>query len=219
MSVNIYYDDDADLSIIQGRKVAVIGYGSQGHAHALNLKESGCAVTVGLYEGSSSWPKAEGDGLAVATIADAVREADVVMMLLPDEKQPAVFEAEVGPYTAIVDGDSRCYTIACASVVAKVVRDRLNVVSDLTLPLAYEDRRALLEGVMSPGERLNVNADTAATAVAQSLGAEKLVRRLELLNDHVRAGIFAPLDALANELRQHGGHGYLRDAACCDCFS
>src|SRR5688500_7381359 len=82
---------------ITTRQVAILGYGSQGHAHALNLKESGCDVTVGLYEGSKSWPKAEQDGLAVATIADAVSGADVVMMLLPDEKQPAVFEAEVGP--------------------------------------------------------------------------------------------------------------------------
>jgi ketol-acid reductoisomerase len=80
---------------ITGRKVAVLGYGSQGHAHALNLKESGCDVTVGLYEGSKSWPQAEGDGLRVMTIADAARHADVVMMLLPDERQPAVFGAEV----------------------------------------------------------------------------------------------------------------------------
>src|ERR687897_1584755 len=82
---------------ITARKVAILGYGSQGHAHALNLKESGCDVTVGLYEGSKSWPKAEGEGLPVKTIAEATRDASVVMMLLPDEKQPAVFAAEVGP--------------------------------------------------------------------------------------------------------------------------
>src|SRR4028119_2346478 len=82
---------------ITGRKVAVLGYGSQGHAHALNLKESGCDVTVGLYKGSKSWPKAEGDGLRVMPIAEVVDHADVVMMLLPDEKQPAVFKAEVEP--------------------------------------------------------------------------------------------------------------------------
>ena len=82
---------------ITTRQVAILGYGSQGHAHALNLKESGCDVTVGLYEGSKSWPKAEEDGLPVKTIADAVKNADVVMMLLPDERQPAVFRAEVGP--------------------------------------------------------------------------------------------------------------------------
>src|ERR687894_44172 len=82
---------------ITGRKVAILGYGSQGHAHALNLKESGCDVTVGLYEGSGSWPKAESDGLTVMTIADAVGHADVVLMLLPDEKQPAVYERDVEP--------------------------------------------------------------------------------------------------------------------------
>src|SRR4028118_443161 len=82
---------------ITARKVAILGYGSQGHAHALNLKESGCDVTVGLYEGSKSWQKAEGDGLPVKTIAEATRDANVVMMLLPDERQPGVFGAEVGP--------------------------------------------------------------------------------------------------------------------------
>jgi ketol-acid reductoisomerase len=92
----VYREGDIGNEITT-RRVAVLGYGSQGHAHALNLKESGCDVTVGLYEGSKSWPKAEQDGLAVAAIAEAVRGADVVMMLLPDEKQPAVFEAEVGP--------------------------------------------------------------------------------------------------------------------------
>ena len=91
----VYREGDIGNEITT-RRVAILGYGSQGHAHALNLKESGCDVRVGLYEGSKSWPKAEGDGLQVQTIADAVREADVVMMLLPDEKQPAVFDAEVG---------------------------------------------------------------------------------------------------------------------------
>jgi ketol-acid reductoisomerase len=88
---------------ITTRKVAILGYGSQGHAHALNLKESGCDVTVGLYEGSKSWPKAEDDGLPVKTIAGAARDADVVMMLLPDERQPAVFQADVGPN--LTEGD------------------------------------------------------------------------------------------------------------------
>jgi ketol-acid reductoisomerase len=85
-----------DVGLLTGT-VAILGYGSQGHAHALNLRDSGCDVTVGLYEGSKSWPKAENDGLTVMTIADAVRHADVVMMLLTDERQPAVFEAEVRP--------------------------------------------------------------------------------------------------------------------------
>ena len=82
---------------VSRKKISILGYGSQGHAHALNLRDSGCDVTVGLYEGSGSWPKAEDDGLKVMAIADAAAQADVVMMLLPDERQPAVFEAEVGP--------------------------------------------------------------------------------------------------------------------------
>src|ERR671913_1725141 len=92
----VYREGDIGNEITT-RRVAILGYGSQGHAHALNLKESGCDVTLGLYEGSKSWPKAEEDGLPVKTIADAVKNADVVMMLLPDERQPAVFRAEVGP--------------------------------------------------------------------------------------------------------------------------
>lgn len=92
----VYREGDIGNEITQ-KKVAILGYGSQGHAHALNLKDSGCEVTVGLYEGSKSWPKAEEEDLKVMTIADAVKWADVVMMLLPDERQPAVFRAEVEP--------------------------------------------------------------------------------------------------------------------------
>ena len=92
----VYREVDIGNEIAQ-KRIAVLGFGSQGHAHALNLKESGCEVTVGLYEGSKSWPKAEGAGLRVMTIPDAVRWADVVMMLLPDEKQPPVYRREVEP--------------------------------------------------------------------------------------------------------------------------
>jgi ketol-acid reductoisomerase len=89
---------EADIgNEITHKRIAVLGFGSQGHAHALNLKDSGCEVAVGLYEGSKSWPKAEEAGLRVMTIPDAVRWADVVMMLLPDEKQPAVYASEVQP--------------------------------------------------------------------------------------------------------------------------
>src|ERR671928_1289846 len=92
----IYREGDIGNEITQ-RKVAILGYGSQGHAHALNLKDSGCEITVGLYEGSASRPKAEREGLQVLTTSDAVRWAEVVMMLLPDEKQPAVYRREVEP--------------------------------------------------------------------------------------------------------------------------
>jgi len=91
MTMNIYYDKDADLSIIQGKKVTIIGYGSQGHAHANNLKDSGVDVTVGLREGSSSVVKAENAGLTVKPITEAVEGADVVMILAPDEHQAKLY--------------------------------------------------------------------------------------------------------------------------------
>src|SRR6188508_3592884 len=98
MSVNIYYDDDADLSIIQGRKVAVIGYGSQGHAHALSLRDSGVDVRIGLPEGSRSRGNAEKEGLRVLTPAEASKEADFIVILTPDHTQRAVYEESVAPY-------------------------------------------------------------------------------------------------------------------------
>jgi ketol-acid reductoisomerase len=91
----IYYDDDADLSQLDGKTIAILGYGSQGHAHALNLKESGGEVVVGLRPGSASRPEAEGAGLEVLDVAEAASRGDVVMILLPDEKQAEVWEAEV----------------------------------------------------------------------------------------------------------------------------
>ena len=101
---NVYYESDADRSKIADRKVAVLGYGSQGHAHALNLKESGIDVRVGLREGSSSRAKAEEAGLKVLTNAEAAAEADVIMMLLPDTEIAAVYEADVAPN--LDDGDA-----------------------------------------------------------------------------------------------------------------
>src|SRR6476619_183382 len=104
MSVNIYYDDDADLSIIQGRKVAVIGYGSQGHAHALSLRDSGVDVRVGLPEGSRSRAKAEDEGLRVVTPAEAAAEADLIMVLAPDPAQRSLYKESIEPN--LKDGDA-----------------------------------------------------------------------------------------------------------------
>ncbi|NLD14386.1 MAG: ketol-acid reductoisomerase [Gammaproteobacteria bacterium] len=95
--MQVYYDKDCDLSIIQGKKVAIIGYGSQGHAHACNLKDSGVDVTVGLRAGSSSVAKAEAHGLKVADVATAVKNADVVMVLTPDEFQGQLYREELEP--------------------------------------------------------------------------------------------------------------------------
>ena len=95
--VKMYYDKDANWDMMKDKTVAVIGYGSQGHAHSLNLKDSGANVVVGLYEGSKSWAKAEAAGLKVMTAAEAVIEADIVMMLIPDEKQASTYKNEVAP--------------------------------------------------------------------------------------------------------------------------
>src|SRR3954453_18177503 len=101
---NVFYEKDADPNLIGGRKVAVLGYGSQGHAHALNLKESGIDVRVGLRDGSSAKAKAEDAGLRVISPAAAAAEADVIMMLLPDTEIGAVYDSEVAPNLS--DGDA-----------------------------------------------------------------------------------------------------------------
>ncbi len=96
--MHVYYDKDCDLALIQSKKVAIIGYGSQGHAHAQNLKDSGVkSVTVGLREGSANWKKAEKAGLKVATIENAAKDADIVMILAPDEHQAAIYNNQIAP--------------------------------------------------------------------------------------------------------------------------
>ncbi len=96
--MKVYYDKDADLSLIKGKQVTIVGYGSQGHAHAQNLNDSGVKVTVGLRRGGASWAKVEKAGLKVAEVKDAVKDADVVMMLLPDEQIATVYAHDVAPH-------------------------------------------------------------------------------------------------------------------------
>ncbi|MDQ1448012.1 MAG: ketol-acid reductoisomerase [Actinomycetota bacterium] len=107
MPATVYYESDADLGLIADKLVAILGYGSQGHAHALNLKDSGIEVVVGLRAGSKSKAKAEAAGLRVLPTADAVREADIVMVLLPDTEQKKVYEADIAPN--LVDGNSLAF--------------------------------------------------------------------------------------------------------------
>ena len=92
-----YYQEDCNLSMLEGKTIAIIGYGSQGHAHALNLKESGCNVIVGLYEGSKSWAKAESQGLTVYTAAEATKKADIIMILINDELQADLYKNDIEP--------------------------------------------------------------------------------------------------------------------------
>ncbi|WP_456402588.1 ketol-acid reductoisomerase [Hydrogenimonas sp.] len=97
MALNVYYDKDCDISIIRSKKVAMIGFGSQGHAHAENLRDSGVEVVIGLRKGGGSWKKAEAKGFRVLEVAEAVKEADVVMILLPDETQAEIYRNEIAP--------------------------------------------------------------------------------------------------------------------------
>ena len=97
MANKIYYQEDCNLSMLEGKTIAVIGYGSQGHAHALNAKESGCRVVIGLYEGSKSWDKAVKQGFEVYTAAEAAKMADVIMILINDEKQAAMYKKDIEP--------------------------------------------------------------------------------------------------------------------------
>ena len=97
MANKIFYQEDCNLSLLDGKKIAIIGYGSQGHAHALNLKDSGCDVIIGLYEGSKSWKRAEEQGFKVYTAAEAAKKADIIMILINDEKQAAMYKKDIEP--------------------------------------------------------------------------------------------------------------------------
>ena len=97
MANRIFYQEDCNLGLLDGKTIAIIGYGSQGHAHALNLKESGCNVIIGLYEGSKSWKKAEEQGFKVYTSAEAAKMADIIMILINDEKQAALYKKDIEP--------------------------------------------------------------------------------------------------------------------------
>ena len=94
----MYYEKDCDLNKLNGKKIAIIGYGSQGHAHALNLRDSGCDVIIGLRKGGKSWPVAEKDGFEVMTVAEAAQRADIIMILINDERQAEVYKNEIAPY-------------------------------------------------------------------------------------------------------------------------
>ena len=98
MPAKMYYESDADMDLIENKQIGIIGYGSQGHAHALNLQESGMNVSVGLYEGSSSWSKAEEDGLDVGTVSEVSEKSDIIMVLIPDHIQAKVYEESILPH-------------------------------------------------------------------------------------------------------------------------
>ena len=131
MAIETFYDDDADLSIIQGRKVAVIGYGSQGHAHSQTLRESGVEVVIGLREGSKSAAKAEEAGFAVKTVAEAAKWADVIMLLAPDTSQKQIFEDEIAPN--LEDGNALLFGHGL-NIHFKLIEPQANVTVGMVAP-------------------------------------------------------------------------------------
>jgi len=131
MAIETFYDDDADLSIIQGRKVAVIGYGSQGHAHSQNLRDSGVEVVIGLREGSKSAAKAEEAGFEVKAVAEAAKWADVIMLLAPDTSQKQIFEDEIAPN--LEDGNALLFGHGL-NIHFKLIEPQANVTVGMVAP-------------------------------------------------------------------------------------
>ncbi len=164
---NVYYEKDATLDDLAGKTVAIIGYGSQGHAHALNLKDSGVDVVVGLYKGSRSWPKAESAGLKVMTVAEASKAADVIMMLVADHIQHDLYEKEIGPHL------SKGKTLMFAhgfNILYGEVKPPIGVDVTMIAPKApgHRVRELFVEGVGVPG-LLAVHQDASGRAHQQAL--------------------------------------------------
>lgn len=147
---NIYYDKDTNPALLKDKTVAVIGYGSQGHAHALNLKDSGVDVVVGLYKGSKSWPKAEADGLKVMTTAEATKAADIVMILLPDTKQGTIYQTDIKPN--LTEGMTLMFSHGFNILYGQIIPPE-NVDVSMIAPKApgHRVRELYVDGVGTPG--------------------------------------------------------------------
>ncbi|MCP5097526.1 MAG: ketol-acid reductoisomerase [Chloroflexi bacterium] len=174
---NIYYDKDTDLSLLEGKKVAVIGYGSQGHAHALNLKDSGVDVMVGLYEGSASTAKAEAEGLTVKSVADATKEADIIMVLVPDTKQGTIYQESIKPH--LTAGKTLMFSHGFNIRYGQIVPPT-NVDVSMVAPKSpgHRVREVFVDGVGTPGlvavhQDASGNAKAVALAYANAIGCTR----------------------------------------------
>ena len=169
----IYYDKDANLSLLEGKKIAVLGYGSQGHAHSLNLKDSGMDVVVGLYEGSKSWAKAEADGLTVMTSFDACAAADIIMMLTPDTMQGDIYQQAVKPNLA--PGKTLMFSHGFNIRFGQIVPPA-DVDVSMIAPKApgHRVREVFTEGAGVPG-LVAVHQDASGNALAQALAYGKAI--------------------------------------------
>ncbi len=173
----LYYDQDADAKYLDGKTVAIIGYGSQGHAHALNLHDSGVNVVVGLYEGSSSWAKAEADGLTVKTVAEAAQAADVVMILLPDTVQAKVYAESIAPH--LKAGDTLMFAHGF-NIRYQQIKPPADVDVTMIAPKApgHRVRELYTEGAGTPAllaveQNASGHAKEQALAYAKALGATR----------------------------------------------
>ncbi|PIE80215.1 MAG: ketol-acid reductoisomerase [Chloroflexi bacterium] len=174
---NIYYDQDADLSLLDGKTIAIIGYGSQGHAHSLNLKDSGVDVVVGLYEGSSSWAVAESNGLTVKTTAEAAAAADVIMILAPDTKQAAIYKESIEPN--LTAGKTLMFGHGFNIRYSQIIPPA-DVDVSMVAPKSpgHRVREVYVEGVGTPGlvavhQDASGNAKAFALAYAKAIGCTK----------------------------------------------
>lgn len=173
----VYYDKDADLSALNGKKIAIIGYGSQGHAHALNLRDSGMDVRVGLYPGSPSWAKAEGSGLTVMTSSAAAAEADIIMILAPDTSQAAIYKESIAPN--LTPGKTLMFSHGFNVRYAQIVPPP-GVDVSLVAPKApgHRVRELFVDGMGTPGlmavhQDASGNAATTALAYAKAIGCTR----------------------------------------------
>ena len=173
MTVETFYDDDADLSIIQGRKVAVIGYGSQGHAHSLSLRDSGVDVVVGLKEGSKSRPKAEEQGLRVLTPAEASEWADVIMLLAPDTAQRKIYAESIEPH--LTEGKALFFGHGL-NIRFELIKPPANVDVAMVAPKGpgHLVRRQYVDGKGVPA-LIAVEQDASGTAQALALSYAKAI--------------------------------------------
>ncbi len=169
----IYYDLDADMDLLEGNKIAIIGYGSQGHAHALNLSDNGMDVRVGLYEGSPSWSIAEEAGLTVMTTENAVAESDVIMLLAPDTKQPAIYRNSIAPF--LEPGNTLMFGHGFNVRFGQIIPPNFIDVS-MVAPKApgHRVRELFVEGVGTPG-LVAVHQDASGQALEQALAYAKAV--------------------------------------------
>jgi ketol-acid reductoisomerase len=173
----MFYDQDADLSLLDGKTVAIIGYGSQGHAHALNAHESGCKVVVGLHEGSKSRAKAEADGLEVLSVAEAAKVADVIMLLTPDTSMPAIYAEHVAPN--LKDGAMLMFSHGF-NIHYKTIQPPANVDVSMVAPKGpghrvrelYQDGSGV-PGLVAVEQDASGNAKALALAYAKAIGCTR----------------------------------------------